>query len=302
MKKAMKVSASYGLVLQIALVMAVNYQLFVFPNSFAPAGLNGVFTMLQHLVGFKLSYASILLNVPLAVATWILCSRSMALRTLTYVVAFSGFLMVLEHIDLSAFVYSTAISALLGPVVAGLIAGFCGYVMHRLSGCLGGTDFIAALIHRYKPNFNFFYLIFVLNVAVAGISYFVYDYKIEPVPLCIIYSYFSSNIRVNMNRKYQSAVRCEIVTEYPQELGQAIIRNLHHTATMFVGRGMYSGKDKQMLVCVINPSQVTELTKLVAQYPGSFVTVSNVNRVVGNFKRLDSRGKPEVVLFDGGSQ
>ena len=301
MKKAMKVGASYGLVLLIALVMAVNYQLFVFPNSFAPAGLNGVFTMLQYVMGFKLSYASILLNVPLAVAVYFLYSRSMALRTLTYVVAFSGFLMILDHMDLSACVYTTTISTLLGPVVAGLIAGFCGYGMHRLSGCLGGTDFIAALIHKYKPNFNFFSLIFILNVAVAGISYFVYDYKIEPVLLCIIYSYFSSNVRDNMNRKYQSAVRCEIITEQPQELANAIIRNLHHTATMFVGQGMYSGRDKQMLVCVINPSQVTELTKLVAQYPGSFVIVSHVNRVMGNFKRLDSRGKPEVILFDGGN-
>ncbi len=302
MKKTLKVGASYGLVLLIALVMAVNYQLFVFPNSFAPAGLNGVFTMLQHVAGFKLSYASILLNVPLAVATWFLCSRSMALRTLTYVVAFSGFLMILDHIDLSAFVYATTVSTLLGPVVAGLIAGFCGYQMHRLSGCLGGTDFIAALIHKYKPNFNFFSLIFTLNVAVAGISYFVYDYKIEPVLLCIIYSYFSSNVRDNMNRKHQSAVRCEIITEHPQELAEALIRTLHHTATMFAGQGMYSGKDKHMLVCVINASQVTELTKLVSQYPGSFVTVSHVNRVMGNFKRLDSRGKPEVMLFDGGNR
>ena len=58
---------SYLMVVFIALMMALNYQLFVFPNSFAPAGLNGIFTMLQHLLGFKLSYTSILLNVPLMV-------------------------------------------------------------------------------------------------------------------------------------------------------------------------------------------------------------------------------------------
>ena len=58
---------SYLMVIGIALMMALNYQLFVFPNSFAPAGLNGIFTMIQHVLGFKLSYTSIILNVPLAI-------------------------------------------------------------------------------------------------------------------------------------------------------------------------------------------------------------------------------------------
>ena len=56
---------SYLFVVLLGLVLALNYQLFVFPNDFAPAGLNGIFTMIQYLFGFKLSNASILLNLPL---------------------------------------------------------------------------------------------------------------------------------------------------------------------------------------------------------------------------------------------
>jgi uncharacterized membrane-anchored protein YitT (DUF2179 family) len=51
----MKKFISYAMVVLIALMMALNYQLFVFPNTFAPAGLNGIFTMIQHVLGFKLS-------------------------------------------------------------------------------------------------------------------------------------------------------------------------------------------------------------------------------------------------------
>ena len=36
-----KKAISYLLVVFIGLVVALNYQIFVFPNSFAPAGLNG---------------------------------------------------------------------------------------------------------------------------------------------------------------------------------------------------------------------------------------------------------------------
>lgn len=300
MKNYLKIALSYILVVLVALMMAFNYQLFVFPNRFAPAGLNGLLTMLQHLFNFKLSYSTILLNVPLAVVSFFLNSKPRALRTLTYSVAFSLFLILLDKVDLSMFVYSTTSSTLLGPLVAGLITGFGGYVMHRINACYGGTEFIAGFIHKYKPEVNFFNIIFVLNISVALASYFVYDYKIEPVLLCIIYSFASSSVRDNLNRKHQSAVRCEIITEEPEKINEAIINQLHHTATIIHGKGAYTGQNKSILLCIINASQVNELTKIVEQFPNSFVVLSSATRIVGNFKRLDSHGKPEMQLYDGG--
>ena len=215
--------------------------------------------------------------------------------------SFSGFLMLLDMVDLSPFVYDTTISTLLGPAVGGMISGFCGYYMHQMGSCMGGTEYIAKLIHKKNPSFNLFSIMFALNVVVALLSYFVYDYKIEPVLLCIIYSYFSSSIRDNMNRKHQSAIRCEIVTEEGEKLAHEIIEKLHHSVTRLPGKGLYTGKEKDVLVCILNPTQLNELTKIVNKYPGSFVTVSQVNTVMGKFARLDSHNKPEKELLDSGS-
>ena len=293
---------SYLMVVLIALMMALNYQLFVFPNSFAPAGLNGIFTMIQHVLGFKLSYTSIILNVPLAILVFFVIAKPFALRSLVYTVAFSGFLMLFDAIDLSPFVYNTAVSTLVGPAVAGMITGFGGYYMHRIGACYGGTEFIAKLIHKRNPAVNFFTIIFTLNVVVAVASYFVYDFQIEPVLMCIIYSYFSSSVRDNMNRKRGSALRCEIITDQPEALSQAIIQRLHHSVTALDGKGMYTGEQKSVLVCIINTSQLTELSRLVEEFPGSFVTFSHVNAVIGNFKQLDSKSNPEKQYFDSGKK
>ena len=43
-----------------------------------------------------------------------------------------------------------------------------------------------------------------------------------------------------------------------------------------------------------------DMKKLVEKHPDSFVIVSHVDDVLGNFKRLDSSGKPEVSLLDQG--
>ena len=298
MKKAM----SYLMVLLVALIMALNYQLFVFPNRFAPAGLNGIFTMIQHLGGFKLSYTTILINVPLAIVAFFVISKPFALRSLVYSVAFSGFLMLLDRVDLSAFVYDTTVSTLLGPAVAGMITGFCGYYMHRIGACYGGTEIVAKLIHKKNPTFNLFAIIFTLNVIVAATSYFVYDYKIEPVLLCFIYSYLSSSIRDHRDRKHNSALRCEIITDEPERLSREIIEKLHHTATAITGTGAYTQQEKTILVCILNSSQLTELVKLVEQFPGSFVTVSQVNKVIGNFQHFNSHNQPEKQIYDSGKK
>ena len=292
---------SYLFVVLLGLVLALGYQLFVFPNDFAPAGLNGIFTMIQYLFGFKLSNASLILNIPLYILVYFKVSKPFANRAMVFLLSFSGFLSLLDLVDLSPFVYSTTISTLLGPAVGGMISGFCGYYMHLMGTCMGGTEYIAKLLHKKNPNFNFFSIIFGLNVIGACISYFVYDYKIEPVLLCIIYSYFSSSVRDNMNRKHQSAIRCEIVTEDGKTLGREIIERLHHSVTKIPGTGLYTGKEKDVLVCIVNPSQLNELTKIVNKYPGSFVTVSQVNTVMGKFARLDSHNNPEREIFDAGT-
>ena len=104
---------------------------------------------------------------------------------------------------------------------------------------------MAKLIHKLNPAVNFFSIIFGLNVSVAVASYFVYG-NIEAVLMCIIYSYFSSNIRDTQNQKHNSALRCEIVTEHGEALGKRIIETLHHSVTEMNGKGLYTGKEKNV--------------------------------------------------------
>lgn len=48
----------------------VSYELFVFPNAFAPAGINGLATMLQYLLHINIGYLSLLINLPLVLLAW----------------------------------------------------------------------------------------------------------------------------------------------------------------------------------------------------------------------------------------
>ena len=63
---------------------ALIYEIFVFPNSFAPAGINGIVTMIQYLFRFKVGYLSLIINLPMLAVAWFVLDRSYALRTLTF--------------------------------------------------------------------------------------------------------------------------------------------------------------------------------------------------------------------------
>ena len=298
----MKKVLTYLTLMALAFICAMNYHLFVFPNNFAPAGLNGVCTMIQHVLGFSLGYMNLIINIPLAILVYFKVSRVLATRSLVYVVTFSLMVLLLEKLDLSAFAYATdtGTSTILGPLAAGIINGTCTTFLVRICAYSGGTDFIAAMIHKSRPEMNFFWITFTLNGVVAMASYFVYGMQIEPVLLCMIYCFTSSTISDKLVKTGRSAVRFEIITDYPQEISADIIHQLRHSATLVPAKGMYSGKDTNVLICIVNRTQIAALADIVRQYPHSFAILSTVNQVYGNFKRLTNDGKEENKILDRG--
>ncbi len=293
---------TYGVIVIIAVIAAVNYEIFVFPNKFAPSGLNGICTMIQHVAGISVGYMSLIINIPLAVWVYIGISKPLAVRSMVYVGTFSVALLILDKVDLSGLYYVTenGTSTILGPLVAGIIWGSCYNILVQCSAYSGGTDFIAAIIHKRKPEQNLFYLIFTMNVLVAMLSFFVYDYQIEPVILCILYSFMSSTITDKLTKNGRSAVCFEIITDYPQEISNELICKLHHSTTLIPAKGMYSGRETNMLICVVNKTQVAVVTRILKKYPYTFAIMDPVSEVVGNFKRLDSDGRQEKQFLDAG--
>lgn len=299
--KTAKKTLTYLVIMGIAAVCALNYAVFILPNRFAPSGLNGICTMIQYVTGINIGYLSLLINIPFALAVYILVSKPLAIRSMVYVVTFSVISVLLEYVDMSAFVYrtETGTSTILGPLVAGVIFGSCYAMLLRASAYSGGTDFVAALIHKYHPEKSVFGLIFGMNVLVAIVSYFVYGFQVEPVILCILYSFMSSTVSERLTKNGRSAVRFEIITDYPEEISNEIINKLHHSATLIPGRGMYMNKEVSMLFCVVNNSQVTKLSQICRKYPNTFAIIDPVSEVMGNFKKYNPEGKLEVEILDG---
>lgn len=298
--KLIKKILTFLMIVCTAAVTALSYQLFVFPNNFAPSGVSGICTIIQHLTGFSVGYMSLLINIPLAIIVFFVVSRSMAVRSMVYSLVFSAGLLIFERIDLSAFAYTGVSAHVLGPLVAGVVMGTAYSMLVRVSATTGGIDFVAALIHKKHPETNMFWIIFTMNLCIAAVSYFVYGFNMEPVLLCILYSFTSSTVTDKLTKSGRSAIRFEIVTDYPQELYAAIREHLHHGVTLIPGKGMYRDRPVSVLICVINKSQIAPMNDLIRSFPDTFAVMSQVGSVVGNFRQLDKDGNEELTLLDPG--
>ena len=293
---------TYLVIVCLALGASLNYELFVFPNQFAPSGLNGICTMIQHLSGISVGYLSLLINLPLAIWCYYEVSKPMATRSMVYVLTFSIGLLCLDKVDLSAFHYATenGTSKILGPLVAGVIQGYIYSILMKASAYTGGTDFISAIVHKRNPNKSVLGFNFTLNVIIAICSYFVYGYQMEPVILCILYSFMTSTVGERLQKSGREAICFEIITDFPLEITGDIIARTGHSTTLIPAKGMYSGKDTNMLVCVVNKSQAAAVTEICRSYPNTFTIMDPVGQVVGNFKHMSEKGKEVIPVLDSG--
>ena len=281
-----KALLSYAQVVGLACLMGVNYEIFVFPNAFAPAGINGLATMMQYLLHISIGYLSLLINLPLILLAWKKVDPDFARKTLAFVLTFSAVTLVLGRMDLSGISYHTGSSAILGPVAAGVINGAVYGLTIRQNGSTGGTDIVAAWVRKKRPEASLVWLIFALNASVAVLSFFVYGYQFEPVILCLIYCYLSSSISDTILKGGKSAMKFEVITREPEELSHQLMEHLHHGVTVVQAEGMYSETPRFLLICVVNRHQVVRFQEVLSRFPGTFAYVSSVNETLGNFKHV----------------
>ena len=127
------------------------------------------------------------------------------------------------------------------------------------------------------------WIIFSFNAVVAAVSFFVYDYQIEPVILCLMYCFITSKVGDSIIRGFNEAVKYEIVTDQPEELSAVLMQELNHGVTQLSAVGSFTRNNKALLICVIGKHQVVKLQRILLRFPGTFAYLTSVRETVGNF-------------------
>lgn len=284
---------NYLSIILVGILLAFVYYIFIIQNNFAPAGLNGIATMIQYKTGFSISFMSLLINIPLSVLAFFLIQREFAVKTLLFSVVYSVSFLILQNsgldfIQYKAFDHDTIYPVILSGVCSGIVYGVC----FRKNASTGGTDIVSRYINKVRPDTNFFVITFILNGLVAVLSIFVYstgDLNYKPAALCIIYCFISAFVGNLLLKTTKTAYKFTIITTHKEELIQEINYKFHHGCTEIDAIGTYTGAKKSVLICILNKHQLNDFQKIISKYSDTFSYFELVNETYGNFKHIKQK-------------
>ena len=294
-KPSIGVLLQYGFIALIAILLAFNYQLFIVKNDFAPAGLNGIATMIQYKTGFSIGYMSLIINIPLCILAYFFVNRDFAKRSLFFCLVYSFSFLIIQRIGFESFQYDARGHDTIFPVIlSGIVSGFVYSACFRCSASTGGTDIISKYINKKKPELNFFYVTFALNAVVAVASFFVYaeqgaggvSYDYKPVVLCVTYCFISTFFGNYLIMGTKRACKFIVITTHPDEISADVFKIIRHGTTQISAVGSYSKTEKSLLICIVNRHQIMDFKKILSKYDDTFAYCETVDETYGNFKKV----------------
>ena len=279
--KKIRVISDLLLIGVAGLLSGIGLYTFVQPANFASSGVEGIALMAQELLGINMGYVSLAINLPLLIVAWFLINKKYVFYTMVYTVCSSIALIVMENLHMWQYVTET--NAWISVFASGIILGARTAIMIKIGGSSGGVDIIASMIQKTRPYINIETLITIFCYATIGLSFFVY-WNIESVIMSVV-QMLIFNIAISyVLRPTRRAVEVRIITDNPDEFKEYILTQLKHGATVVPCHGLFTSKEKTMIVTVINVHQMNELIKLSRKYPHSFIYFNDVAGVWGNFR------------------
>ena len=272
---------SVAVTLCTAFLVGMGMHIFIYPNDFAPSGVDGLAAMLQKITGLNAGLFTLLINLPLLVAAWFVLKRRYVLFTVLYTVALSLFLLLFEWLGLYRYVATAdrILPALFGGVAQGLTG-----IMLRIGASSGGVDVMGSMIQKKIPHKDVEKIISLISVIIIMISFVVYG-NLQSVLLSVIEIFVCERVTARILRSSRNAVKFEIVTEHLDAIKEDILHRVGHGATVLEGHGLYTDKQKQLILCVVNYRQIPAFLRVLSQYPDTFVYYLDVMGVRGTFDR-----------------
>lgn len=281
MRRAIRAEALNVLLIIAGLLLAtLGYRLYLIPNNVAPGGFTGIGQIVNHLApAVGVGMVNLILNVPL----FLLSLRSMGLGFgLRSLAGSVGLSLLLDYLPVPAMTDDILLAAIFGGVLCG--AGF-GLVL-RGHATTGGSDMLAALLHRRFPALKVSVCLFTVDATVVVVSGFVFD---ASAAMYALISAFVMNVVMDQVLEGPGLARSHfIITTHGDEIAARIMQELDRGVTALDAKGMYSGEGRTMLLCVVSRMEAVRLRTIVFSVdPRAFVIAHNVHEALGEgFKEL----------------
>lgn len=257
------------------ILMAASMDMFLVPNMIASGGFSGFATILHYLFSLSVGLVIITLNIPLFLVAFrklgfIFCTKSLF--------AMAMFSLAIDILPLPCLTHDLLLASIYGGIVMGIGSG----LVLRAGATTGGTDTVAMLVIRVLKNFKVNWLIFFIDFFVILVAAFVFSPERSLYGLAVIY--ISSKATELILEGPNSSRMIIIMTRKSDTITKKILSDMKRGITHVKAKGMYTEKDIDVLICVVQrEAEVISIKDIVAKEDeNAFLIVGSIKEVLGN--------------------
>ncbi len=267
--------SDYILIVLGTLVTGLAFNLFLIPHKIAPGGLSGIGTVVYYVTKGRVpvGVTMLVLNVPLFVVGIKELGREFGFKSLISTILLSLFIDILR-------VPSVTNEPILAAIYGGVIMGMGLGLVFRGNATTGGTDLFAKIIHRHFHFIGIGWVLFIIDSLVVLTAALVFG---PTSALYALVSLFLGSKFIDLILEGINAAKAFIlISDHSAEIADKIMKELDRGVTLLHGRGAYTMKEKDVILCIINRIQTARLKEIINEIdPDAFVLVADVREVMG---------------------
>jgi uncharacterized membrane-anchored protein YitT (DUF2179 family) len=281
-----------------SVITAIAINVFLVPYKIAPGGVSGVATVVYYLSNgrFPVGTTMLILNIPLFIAGMGFIGKKFIIRTFFSTIFLSLVIdttepyskYFVEHILVKLEKVPSPPDLLLYTIFGGFLMGVGLGIVFKYGATTGGSDLAARIVNHFKPNFTMGQLLLLVDTSVIIFAAVAFRSFLLAL-YAIVALYLSSKVIDAILEGVNFAKAVLIISDNSEEIAEKILADLDRGVTALKGKGMYTGDGKDVLLCVVQRSQLPLLKETVRLVDKkAFVILADIREVFGEgFKNYE---------------
>ena len=265
-------------IFQIAIgtfVMAVGTSLFLLPNKLSSGGFAGIATITYYLFNWNMGTVILLLNIPFFLLAFIRIGKKFVFKSIIGTTFLSFFIDILDKVK------PLTNDKFLACIYGGVIIGIGTSIVLKEEGSTGGSDLVSYIIKSFKPGLLTSNLIVMFDSVVILLNVICFK-KLEIGLYSAISIYLMGKIIDIVFEGIGFSKMVFIISKDYNKISNEIGSKVTRGVTGIYSKGMYTDKEKMMLMCIASRNEIIRIRQIANQVDSrAFIVITNVREVYG---------------------
>lgn len=256
-------------------LMAVSIRWFFVYHGLVTGGVSGLAIIFYSEFNIPLWITNFGINIPLFLVSFKMMGLDIFIKSIYTTAMFTfalGIVVILPDIHQDIF-----ISTIMGSVIVGAGAS----LIIKNNATSGGTLLIGRILEKIslgkiKVTTGIFIADFI--VIVMGL----YTFGVTATFYAIISIFIFTKVTDTLLTGAQNSKAMYVFSSIPDEITKKLQQKINRGITIINGRGVYSGKNIEIIMCVMNRKQLVEAKVVVTETdPKAFIVITSAHEVLG---------------------